>query len=181
MRETQREALELFSARGFDAVTVDEIAATLDIAASTVYRHFGTKEAIVLWDEHEAELDDSLDRELRSKPPLHAVRDAFVGSLAPRYDDDLGFQLKRVSFIFATEAVHAAAVEADFAARDELTAALRKTLARSNRDAAPIIAGAALLALDIALDRWQQAKGKKPLGALITDAFAPLDHLGSIR
>ena len=40
-------ALELFETRGFDAVTVPEIAALAGVAVGTVYRYFETKEALV--------------------------------------------------------------------------------------------------------------------------------------
>jgi AcrR family transcriptional regulator len=41
-------ALELFMDRGFDAVSVEEVARAADVGASTVYRHFPTKEDLVL-------------------------------------------------------------------------------------------------------------------------------------
>ena len=53
MRLTQRTALPLFTEQGFDQVTVEDIADQVGMAASTIYRHFATKERIVLWDEHE--------------------------------------------------------------------------------------------------------------------------------
>jgi AcrR family transcriptional regulator len=40
-------ALELFVARGFDGVSVPEIAAKAGVAVGTVYRYFETKEALV--------------------------------------------------------------------------------------------------------------------------------------
>jgi TetR/AcrR family transcriptional regulator, cholesterol catabolism regulator len=47
-RETRRKvllaAVELFTERGFDAVTIDEIADRADVARGTVFNHFPTKE-----------------------------------------------------------------------------------------------------------------------------------------
>lgn len=185
MRETQREALRLFRERGFAQVTVEEIAGNLDLAASTVFRHFGTKEAIVLWDEHDAAIDDALSkrfgRHAEQQSPLHAMRDAFIDTLAARYQADLDFELDRVGFIYQTEALHAAAVEAQFKDRDDLTTALKHLLSAQHRHAAPLLAGAALLALDLAIERWQEGRGREDLATLIRREFATLDQLGSLR
>lgn len=181
MRLTQRTALDLFEERGFDAVTVSEIAEAVGMAPSTLYRHFETKEAILLWDEHDDSLDAAFERELTARPPLEAMRRVFVDELGSRYDGDLEFQLRRVRYVFATEAVHAAAVEANYTDTAELTSALELVLSKKNRAAAPLLAGAAMVALDIAFDRWQQANGRVSLGALIDEAFDALGDLAGLR
>lgn len=109
-----------------------------------------------------------------------ALRDAFIDGLASRYDEDLAFQLQRVRYIYATEALHVAAVESDFAARAELTAALTTVLSKPNRHAAPLLAGAAMLALDTAMDAWQRSHAKTALADHLRDAFAVLARLDSI-
>ena len=53
MRLVQEVALDLFDAHGYVDVTVERIAAASDISPSSVYRYFGTKEHIVLWDEND--------------------------------------------------------------------------------------------------------------------------------
>jgi AcrR family transcriptional regulator len=45
-----RSAIELFSERGFDAVTVTDISQHADVDPSTFFRHFGTKEAVLFTD-----------------------------------------------------------------------------------------------------------------------------------
>lgn len=181
MRLTQRTALDLFEARGFADVTVAEIAEAVGMAASTLYRHFATKEAILLWDEHDASLDDAFERELWSRPPFEALRAVFVDELGSRYDDDLDFQLRRVRYIYATEAVHIAAGERSYADTAELAAVLEQVLSKENRPAAALLAGAAMVALDTAFDRWQATEAATSLGTLIADAFDTLEDLGSLR
>ena len=181
MQETQRTALGLFQQRGFGNVTVGDVAGEVGMAESTVFRHFGSKEQLVIWDEHDVALGEHLVRLLRDRTPFAALRDAFVDTLASRYDNDLKFQLERVGYIYATEALHAAAVEADFAARTELAEALTESLSTSDRNAAPLLAGAALLALDIALNQWQQERAQKPLADYIAAAFATLAALETLE
>ena len=47
----QRVAIRLFSDRGYDATTVNEVADAARVSAMTVYRHFPTKEDLVLYDD----------------------------------------------------------------------------------------------------------------------------------
>ncbi|MGV8911693.1 MAG: TetR/AcrR family transcriptional regulator [Rhodoglobus sp.] len=185
MRDTQREALRLFYERGFTHVSVDEIATNLGMAASTVFRHFGTKEALVLWDEHDSALEEALTKKLtetvKGESPFYILRDVFIDTLASRYREDLEFELQRVRLIYQTEALHAAAIEAQFTDREELTAALKQLLTPRHENAASLLAGAALLALDAAVERWQAANGKDDLGTLVHEAFTTLETLASVR
>jgi len=181
MRTVQRTALPMFIERGFDGVTVEAVAREAGMAPSTVYRHFSTKEAIVLWDEHDPAIDRALEERLLSQPPLDAMRAAFVEALGAHYDDDLEFQLARIRFIYSTEQLHAAAVEADLRNRTELTEALRHFLGKQHQRAAPILAGAALLALDVAIERWQADHARRSLSAHVHDAFDTLEALATIK
>ena len=47
-RAIRRAALALFKSRGYAATTVEQIAQAADVAPTTVYRYFGTKEATVV-------------------------------------------------------------------------------------------------------------------------------------
>ncbi|MFC9999954.1 TetR family transcriptional regulator [Nocardia sp. NPDC127526] len=51
MSRIQRVALELFDEHGYRDVTVERVAAAAGVSASSIYRYFGTKEMLVLYDE----------------------------------------------------------------------------------------------------------------------------------
>jgi len=63
-----RAAIDLFLARGFDAVTIREIADAADVSTKTVFAHFAQKEALAFGDES--------DRHARL---VSAVRDRTAG------------------------------------------------------------------------------------------------------
>ena len=56
MRHIQQTALRLFLERGFDQVTIEQVAEAADVSPSSVYRYFGTKEGLVLHDEYDETL-----------------------------------------------------------------------------------------------------------------------------
>lgn len=59
-------ALDLFSKRGFDSVTVAEIAAAANVSEKTVFNHFATKEDLLLADRRE--LWVRLVEDIRDRP-----------------------------------------------------------------------------------------------------------------
>src|SRR5687768_15607477 len=76
-------ARRLFLARGFDEVTVAEIADAADTAVSTLFAHFpGGKEALILGDSREREL--ALTAAVRQCPAGVSVLDALRDFLATR-------------------------------------------------------------------------------------------------
>jgi TetR/AcrR family transcriptional regulator, regulator of mycofactocin system len=69
-------ALELFDARGFSAVTVEDVAAEAQISIRTFYRYFASKEDLLLVTIHRRAAAVALALAARplGEPPLHSVR-----------------------------------------------------------------------------------------------------------
>jgi AcrR family transcriptional regulator len=173
MREVQQMALDLFERRGFDRVTVEEIASGVGLSPSTVYRHFGVKESLVTWDERDAVLERELTRRLgRGTDPMAAVEESAVQAYARR--EDLDVFRRRLRLLFTHEAVHAAAVTQDLRDRAELAAGF--AAARGNPEpsvADQVRAGACVEAIDVALEHWQRGDEPDP-ERLIRAAFSAL-------
>lgn len=87
--EIERAAIDLFVARGFDTVTVRDIADAVDISERTFYRYFPTKEAVLRrdLDRRVEQLEDALDARPDDEPVLQAVHGALL-ELAERYEAD---------------------------------------------------------------------------------------------
>ncbi|MGB0953466.1 MAG: TetR family transcriptional regulator [Planctomycetota bacterium] len=169
MRRLQVVALNLFEERGFDDVTMQDVAQTGGVSESTLYRYFGTKEALILWDEFDP--DAEIVRRFHFQPPAAAFRDALIVTFTTQAD--LGLFLRRVQFIFRTAPIHAAAIEQQFEERDELAQAfaeVRGSKIRGLED--DVLAGACMTALDGAFNHWQLSDGQENLATLIEKAFA---------
>lgn len=56
MRRIQQVALDLFDERGYRNVTVERVATEAGVSPSSIYRYFGTKEMLVLYDEYDPQI-----------------------------------------------------------------------------------------------------------------------------
>jgi len=167
MRHVQLTALGLFEAHGFDAVRIDEVAKAALVSAPTIYRHFGTKEGLVLWDEYDPVILRSLGERLRTNALGDAIREAIVRPLVRIYAAEASRILRRVRLVEHHAGLRAAVA----ASMRELRSEIARTFVASGtcRDSleADVIAGATTTALEIAVDHWAQAGGRRPLGQFI--------------
>ncbi|THA82926.1 TetR/AcrR family transcriptional regulator [Streptomyces sp. A0592] len=85
-RQLAATALELFLERGFDAVSVADVAAAAEVSKPTLFRYFPTKEDLLL--DRFADHQDEVARIVRERPagrtPVAAVHAQFLTALAER-------------------------------------------------------------------------------------------------
>jgi AcrR family transcriptional regulator len=102
-RETIGEtALELFLSQGFADTTIDQIADAAGVGRRTVFRHFATKESIVL-DHMVLRRDETLTRlagRPPDEPPLTSLHSVLRELCAEGYDRRL---LRQIRAVLATE------------------------------------------------------------------------------
>lgn len=108
MRRIQSVALELFEAHGFDVVTVEQIAASADASPSSVYRWFGTKEQLVIWDEYDPTALVAIQAELEHAAPLEAVRRVVQATVIAAFTADTERIMRRLRIAFTNPSVEAA-------------------------------------------------------------------------
>jgi AcrR family transcriptional regulator len=143
-------ATRLFIERGFDKVTVDEIAAAADVGRMTVFNHFTRKEDMFFDREEEGRelLREALRRRDPTLAPVEALRQLahrLVAERSPAVD----FSDRSQGFIAAVEASESLKARAR-ATRDELarevTAGLAESVGREPTDADARFAGDLLVA-----------------------------------
>jgi len=85
----QREAMQLFLERGFDATTVEEIAEAAEISPSTFFNYFPSKEDVVFQDELDPLILAAFNAQPDSTNPIAALRNAMrtvFKNLSPEQD-----------------------------------------------------------------------------------------------
>lgn len=98
----RRHAIRLFRRYGYTATTVEQIADAAEIAHSTFFRYFPTKEALLFNDAEEQAIVTSFRQFLPDSAPIQAVSramQALVGNMSPEELKDIQ---ARSAIIFAT-------------------------------------------------------------------------------
>ncbi|WP_370326009.1 TetR/AcrR family transcriptional regulator [Euzebya sp.] len=108
MRHVQGVAMDLFDAHGFDAVTIEQVAAAAEVSPRTVYRYFGTKEGLVLSDEQDEHLLEAVVARLDRTELREAFLDAVRESGPELLEADLDLARRRVRLMVEVPAVRAA-------------------------------------------------------------------------
>jgi AcrR family transcriptional regulator len=67
-------ALRLFREQGYQATTVEQIAAAAEVSPSTFFRYFPTKEDVILRDDMHTRIVEAFARQPRDLAPIAAVR-----------------------------------------------------------------------------------------------------------
>jgi AcrR family transcriptional regulator len=125
MHRIQTVALELFEAEGFDAVTVEHIADVAEVSPSSIYRWFGTKESIVIWDEFDPQTVAAIDAAMTTAAgPLDALRQVVKAILAA-LEGDQDRVRRRTELAFANPTVEAASIRETYEMANLIAAVLR--------------------------------------------------------
>lgn len=181
MKRVQRAAVEAFRQRGFHAVTIEEVAASAGVAPVSVYRWFGSKEGLVLWDDYDPGLLAALAARVGGEPPLRAVRDAVVSELGGLYDPERDLVLSRTQLIHREPALLAATVHQTRALESAIVEVFADAGVGENDVERGVLASTAVAVLTRAVDVWQRDNARRPLAEIVHDAFAVLEDTRWMR
>ncbi|MFU9038526.1 MULTISPECIES: TetR/AcrR family transcriptional regulator [Streptomyces] len=119
-------AWQLFAERGFEAVTVNEIAEAAEVAKATLFAYFPTKESLALQGVGDDDLAGIVTRRPAGQSPLEALRAHFRALAAgPMTGLDPEALVTRIRVIFDSPALSAAANALLYQQRQQLAEALK--------------------------------------------------------
>jgi AcrR family transcriptional regulator len=171
-RTLQVEAMRLFAEKGFEATTIEEIAAAAEVAPRTFFRYFPTKEEVVFWAEYQPMLAEFVAARPDDEPALEALRRGIVDGLADVYDQDRDRLLERIKLAFRTPALHPRLRQQQAGWAAGMAQILANRLGVPPEDLEVRAVTAALVAaLFVAIEEWQAHDGQGDLGALIDRAL----------
>lgn len=179
-RETQQRITDagmcLFIEKGYEATTLDEIAAEAGISRRTFFYYFKSKDDILLSLQSGMGdmIVDALQRAPRDKRPLDAIRDAIVTVCAPIPADDM---IAIDGLMRSSEAVQARKQATYIQHERALFAALRERWPEPGRETGlRLIAMLAIGAMRLSFDALSREAGKRPLTELLHEAFDALER-----
>lgn len=172
MRRIQEMALDLFDAHDYAAVTVEQIAEASEVSPSSVYRYFGTKEQIVLWDEFDANQVDVLAGALSDAAPLDGVRLALQQAIAGFSAEDELLLRRRLELIMRTPALEQASIGQMYLLSEAVGEALAGRLGRSAFDLeVQVFAHALVGGLIGTFHHWHGTNFAEPLAEVLQRTF----------
>jgi AcrR family transcriptional regulator len=174
-RKIQEQALQLFVEKGYDATTVEEIAAAAGVSHMTFFRYFPRKEAVVEWDEYDPLLEELIVARPPDEPPLAALHGAIRAGLEVILSTDREALLMRTRLVMHNPLLRARNLIAQDTTRDLFARALARRASLPEPDlAATVQASASLGAIAPAVMTWAEGDDED-LIALVDEAFAALN------
>jgi AcrR family transcriptional regulator len=163
-------ALRLFRDQGYDATTVEQIAAAAGVSHMTFFRYFPAKEDVALSDSYDPLLAGLIGQTPAAWPLADRIRAALVQGLRQLYDTDRDTLLAQNKLIVSTPALRERLWASQMDTQQVILAALGPDPSFQTR----VIVAACLAAASTAVLTWVENDGTPELPDLIDEAFAAL-------
>ena len=172
--ELVQAALQLFSRNGFDATTVEDIAAAARVSPRTFFRYFANKEEVLFHrkDEDLASLQAALSARPPEESPLQVLRAAVVEYME-RFQAERDFHLLRIKLVRESATLESYGLQL----HQEWIRYMGRALARRMQvspatDLRPLLlASCGVVAMRCALVPWMQSRGTVDISIFANQAF----------
>ncbi|KAF2775236.1 MULTISPECIES: TetR/AcrR family transcriptional regulator [unclassified Streptomyces] len=178
-RLVQAHAVRLFTDHGYDAVTVADVAEAAGVSAMTVYRHFPTKEDLVLIDQPAQLVAEHVAASSAAQPLVRRVGSALIEA-ATNWTGGNGdgqavnerFLLDCLRLMVSTPALRARHLDSQYALQQAIVDALEDdAIGPDAAFRAQAATSACIAAMHTALTRWVEDDGHTKLPDLIARAL----------
>jgi len=174
--QVQTEALRLFTERGYDQTTVDDIAHAAAMSPRTFFRYFPTKEDVVIWDEQD-EMDRSVEvmRRVLGDAPLRNMITVIRDLVEDIWRADEDRLLVRIKLCFEVPELRARAVNWYLGQVTPVLAELERIWGVPPADLKlRVLLSSVYAAMFVAVERWAHGNGREDLVGLIDEALVAL-------
>jgi AcrR family transcriptional regulator len=176
--ELEAAAYRLFGERGFDNVTVDDIAAEADVSRRTFFRYFASKEDVLLADHFVqlARLREAMTARPADEPIVTALRNALL-SLSVDFEQRKEMIIVRGRLMRDTPSLQARSLTHQKLWEDAMQELVAERLGVDpTTDLRPgVVSAATLAAMRVAFTNWLMAGCEGDLIELTTEALDLLD------
>lgn len=170
-------ALDLFEHQGYDATTVNQIADVAGVTPMTFFRHFATKDAVLVTDPYDPLIAEAVAAQPTELPPLERTRLGLLAALGDITPTEDATARRRVALVARSPALRAAVS----AGTDATQQAIVERLVSDGveRLDAAVAVSACLAATTTALLAWGSTPGDVTLAELVRRALAQLAPAGA--
>ena len=171
-------ALRLFREQGYDATTVEQIAAAAGVSHMTFFRYFPAKEDVVLSDDYDPLIASTIAQTPDTWPVIRRIRTVLVEGLRLIYDTDRDTLFGQIGLIVATPALRDRLWADQIATQQLILQALGAGQDDPRRGfETRVTVAACLSAATTAILAWVETGGTAELPDLVEQAFDTLTRL----
>jgi AcrR family transcriptional regulator len=171
-RAIRAAAFRLFNTQGYDATTVDQIAADADVSPSTFFRYFPTKEDLVITDDYDPVMEAALRARPLGEPVMESVRQAILPPLRRIMEAESEDMLLRMRLLNEVPAIRSRSVLEMLRSRDVIVAVLAERTGRPEDDLGlRALVSATLSACSEAVEYWFRNDGAGNVADLCEQAL----------
>jgi AcrR family transcriptional regulator len=165
-------AMKLFTARGYDGTTISEIADAAGVSQMTLFRHFPSKADLVISDEYDPVMAESIAGQSAELPPLKRIHLGVRAALAELYEVNRSEMYARAAMVLSTPVLAKSVSESLSLSRSYFEAALAADgTGRPSPFEINVAAAVASACLNAAIAEWVRQKGEPDLLDLVDSAF----------
>jgi AcrR family transcriptional regulator len=151
----REQALRLIQEQGYEATTVEQIAAAAEVSPATFFRYYPTKEDVVLQDDFDLVTLEALEAQPSELGPIAAFRAAAAATWEQMSQADIERFRETTQLTFAVPEIRSRALDEFVRTLDVISGALAARLGRDQSDfATRNIAGAILGVVMTAAMPW---------------------------